>query len=88
MSVNHFGFAHSLLKTKQNVLKEKKKNWSAGGRSPERRSEHPYCQGSCELQQRSAITRLSHRGAMGAGTEQNHTQVTAAVTRARCAEGT
>lgn len=41
--------------------------------SLEQRREQPYCQGSWELQQHSVITELSHRGAMGAGTEQNHT---------------
>lgn len=48
---------------------------------------HPYCQGSWELQQLLVIILLSHSGTRGARMEPNHTQVTAAVTRARCAEG-
>lgn len=51
----------------------------------EQRSEQPCCQWSWEPQQHSLITLLSHRGVMGAGMERNHTRVTEAVTRARCA---
>lgn len=54
----------------------------------EQRSEQSYFQCSWELQHNSVITLLSHRGVMGDGMEHNHAQVTRAVTRARCAEGT
>lgn len=54
----------------------------------EHRNEHPCCQGSWET-----AAALSHYSALpqrrvGAGMELKHIQVTGAVTRARCAEGT
>lgn len=69
-------------------------DWSAGGRLQPRAKEWtPILPGvlgtaAAKAQQHSVITLLSHRGAMGAGMEHNHTQVTGAVTRARCTEGT
>lgn len=56
--------------------------------SPEQSSGQPYHQWPCEVEPHLVITLLSQRAAMGAGTENNHAQVTGAVTKARCAEGT
>lgn len=67
------------------TMKRKITKSSAGGRL-QRRAE-PSCRGSGELQQNHSVIILhSHSGAMGAGTAPSHAQVTAAVTRARCAE--